>query len=181
MRNITNYLRNTLTIAVFILAISATSALAATFTVTNTNDSGAGSLRDAITQANTNAQADTINFDPAVFNVARTITLTSGELTITSDNQNPGDGRLVTINGPGANLLTISGNNAEPDISYSGNPQDSTANANVTMNGMTLRDGNGAGQPAAGDSCIYAATVTLNSMVIRNNLASGTTTGGAIV
>ncbi len=35
-------------------------------------------------QANTNAQADTINFDPAFFNVARTITLTSGEINITA-------------------------------------------------------------------------------------------------
>jgi Right handed beta helix region/S-layer homology domain len=38
-------------------------ASAATFTVTNTADSGAGSLRDAITQANTAAGADTIAFN----------------------------------------------------------------------------------------------------------------------
>ncbi len=36
---------------------------AATFTVTNTGDSGAGSLRQAITDANTNAGPDTIAFD----------------------------------------------------------------------------------------------------------------------
>ena len=63
--------------AVLALMISAIGASAATFTVTNTNDSGAGSLRAAVTQANANVQADTINFDPAVFNVARTITLKS--------------------------------------------------------------------------------------------------------
>jgi len=34
----------------------------ATYTVTNTNDSGAGSLRDAIAKANTHAGADTITF-----------------------------------------------------------------------------------------------------------------------
>ena len=36
---------------------------AATFTVTNTNDSGAGSLRQAITDANAAAGADTIAFN----------------------------------------------------------------------------------------------------------------------
>src|SRR5215471_6308886 len=34
-----------------------------TFVVTNTNDSGAGSLRQAILDANANAGADTINFN----------------------------------------------------------------------------------------------------------------------
>jgi hypothetical protein len=38
-------------------------AQAATFTVLNTNDSGAGSLRQAITSANAAAGADTIAFD----------------------------------------------------------------------------------------------------------------------
>jgi hypothetical protein len=46
--------------AVFILSVSA--AQAATFTVSNLNDSGTGSLRDAITQANTTAGFDTITF-----------------------------------------------------------------------------------------------------------------------
>ncbi len=41
----------------------ATSASGATFTVTNTNDSGAGSLRQAILDANSNAGSDTIAFN----------------------------------------------------------------------------------------------------------------------
>lgn len=60
-----------------------------TFTVTNANNAGAGRLRDAVTQANANAQADTINFDPAVFGSAQTITLTS-EIIITPDGASPG-------------------------------------------------------------------------------------------
>ena len=36
---------------------------AASFTVTNTNDSGAGSLRQAIIDANANAGTDTIDFN----------------------------------------------------------------------------------------------------------------------
>jgi hypothetical protein len=42
---------------------AAASVFAATFTVTNTNDSGGGSLRQAILDANTNAGPDTIDFN----------------------------------------------------------------------------------------------------------------------
>lgn len=90
-------------LAVIALMISAIGVSAATFTVTDTNDSGAGSLRQAIIDANATAGTDIINFD-ANFNVSRTITLTSGEMLMTN-------GGGITINGPGRNLLTVSGNN----------------------------------------------------------------------
>jgi hypothetical protein len=45
------------------LAVAATSLAGATFTVTNTNDSGAGSLRQAILDANANPGLDTIAFN----------------------------------------------------------------------------------------------------------------------
>ena len=69
-------------------------------TVTNTNDSGPGSLRQAILNANANPGLDTIDFAPGL---SGTIVLTSGELQITDD---------VTIDGPGADRLSVSGNNA---------------------------------------------------------------------
>ena len=47
---------------VFVLLLAASSLAAATFTVTNTNDSGPGSLRQAILDANANPGADTIAF-----------------------------------------------------------------------------------------------------------------------
>jgi hypothetical protein len=49
--------------AVLVAGFGGRDAAAATFTVTNTADSGAGSLRQAILDANTNAGADTIAFD----------------------------------------------------------------------------------------------------------------------
>jgi len=56
-------------------------AFASTYTVTNTNDSGAGSLRQAVADANSHVGADTINFNIAgcggvcTIQLASTITL----------------------------------------------------------------------------------------------------------
>ena len=52
-------------VASFILVLVASMLSAATFTVVNTNDSGAGSLRQAILDANGNAGTDTITFNIA--------------------------------------------------------------------------------------------------------------------
>ncbi len=71
--------------------------LAASFQVTSTADSGTGSLRDAINQANANPGADTITFNSSV---TGTISLTSGTLQITDD---------LDIQGPGASVLTVDG------------------------------------------------------------------------
>src|SRR5207302_287777 len=67
---------------------------AATTTVTNTNDNGSGSLRDAIANA---SPGDTINFG-----VTGTITYASPFYI----NKN------LTISGPGAGNLSLNGNNA---------------------------------------------------------------------
>ncbi len=151
---------------------------AATLTVTNTNDSGPGSLRDALTQANSNAQADTINFEPAFFSTPRTITLTSGELQITRDDSTSTNlGRLLTVNGPGPNLLIISGNNASRVF-------DVTLYSNLVMSGMTVRDGNGVGRvinsegPSGGGMLAQNSILALSDMIFRNNTV--TDTGGGL-
>src|SRR5258705_9744134 len=74
--------------------ISAASARAATFTVLNTNDSGPGSLTEAIGLANVSGGPHTISFDPTVFSVHKTIELNEGFLILA-------DGKL-TISGPAA-------------------------------------------------------------------------------
>ena len=71
---------------------------AGTLLVYNINDSGAGSLRQAINDNNALGGGSTIVFSN---NTVGTITLTTGELLITRD---------MTIVGPGANLLAINGN-----------------------------------------------------------------------
>ena len=68
--------------------------------VHNNNDNGAGSLRQAIVSNNATAGGNTILFSNVV---TGTITLTGGELFI---NKN------LTILGPGAKVLAVSGNAA---------------------------------------------------------------------
>src|SRR5262249_58599624 len=68
--------------------------------------SSATSLRKAIGYANALPGANTITFDPSVFGTTpRTITLTHGELMLT-------DATTTTIDGPGAGLLMVKGDNA---------------------------------------------------------------------
>src|SRR5258706_13164893 len=82
-------------LAVFAIAVVLIpSSRAATITVTSTADSGAGSLRDAIATA---SSGDTINIS-----VTGTVTLTGGTLMIS---------KSLTISGPGASDLAVSGNN----------------------------------------------------------------------
>ncbi|MBD2531947.1 DUF4347 domain-containing protein [Nostoc flagelliforme FACHB-838] len=97
--------------------------------VTNTNDSGAGSLRQALLNANATAGADIITFADSVFTDATPdiITLTSGQLTITDD---------VTIVGTGASVLTISGNNASTVFEIAGTGTD------VSIDGLKIANAN---------------------------------------
>ena len=90
---------------------------AATITVTNTNDSGLGSLRQGLHDAN---DGDTITFA-----VTGTIALSSGGLPI---NKN------ITISGPGPDQLSIDGNQASLVF---GIFPDKTA----TISGLSIRNG----------------------------------------
>src|SRR5262249_25678360 len=56
-----------------------------TFSVLHANDSGAGSLRQAILDANASAGADVINFDAAAFSTPSTIRLLSSLPDVTDD------------------------------------------------------------------------------------------------
>ncbi|MBX3000131.1 MAG: DUF11 domain-containing protein [Caldilineaceae bacterium] len=77
----------------FFAALNAPTAHAATLTVTNTADNGAGSLRDAITTA---ASGDTITFDGSLS--GRTITPSDGQLNLTGNLIRSGDIRAVSNN-----------------------------------------------------------------------------------
>lgn len=72
--------------------------IGSTYVVSNTANSGAGSLRQAVLDANAHAGPDVITFVPAVFSTPQTIIIT-GETPVITDE--------LSIVGPGAGLLTI--------------------------------------------------------------------------
>src|SRR6478752_3663982 len=99
------------------------SAYATTITVTNTNDSGPGSLRQALVDSQ---DGDTIDFDPSL--KGQTISLTSAELV---------SNKSIIISGPGPNLLTVSrAQNAPPFRVFHLVPGHS-----VTIQGLTISNG----------------------------------------
>ena len=100
--------------------------LLAVFTVTNLDDSGAGSLRQAILDANAAPGADEIEFDAAA--VGR-ISLV-GELAITDS---------LTINGPGPSLLTIDAN--EQSRVFNIDDGNDLWHVEVTIDGVTVTGG----------------------------------------
>ena len=129
-------------VAVLPFATTAMSAHAATITVTNTNDNGTGSLRQALTVAH--------DGDRITFAVSGTITLTSGGLGVFKN---------VTISGPGADQLSIDGNQSPTQPVFS-------VSAIATISGLTIRN-------SADGIDNFGGTLTVRNCVISDNAFSG--------
>ncbi|MDY6804298.1 MAG: DUF4347 domain-containing protein [Cyanobacteriota bacterium] len=134
----------------------------AILTVTNANDSGVGSLREAIASAQS---GDTIKFDSSLAN--QTITLISGQLTVNKD---------LIIDGGDAAGLTISGNNASRAIEL-------VFQNELTVKNLNFVDGktNEEGVPGSGGAIWTASqtTLTVENSSFSNNATAGYG-GGAI-
>lgn len=135
-----------------VFAMGLVSAHAATLTVLNTSDAGPGSLRDLVTSA---TPGDTITFDASV---SGTIPL----VTTLPLAQN------LTIQGPGAGNLTLSGQNTVRVLTVTG--------GSVTLSGLTVADGKDSSL-GGGISVAGTTTLVLDSVVLRNNNAAN---GGGI-
>lgn len=162
-------------IACLMLAV-ASPVIAATFTVSNTADSGPGSLRDAIAAAQQATGPNVIEFDR---HVRGTIVLTSGAIVISQD---------LTINGPGAHRLSISGNNADRVFDMEGNIPQGTGIA-VSISGLKIKHGLATSNSSHGSvgGAIYVTgggNLTLTGVVLSRNRAidtvGGMAEGGAV-
>lgn len=102
---------------------------AATITVSNCNDSGTGSLRDALGQA---VSGDTIDLTALA---CSTITLTTGQLLAGADD--------LAINGPGADTLAIDATGQSRVLRHTGN-------GTITISGLAIRNGQITGTDVGG-------------------------------
>ncbi|HXQ76347.1 MAG TPA: choice-of-anchor Q domain-containing protein [Acidimicrobiales bacterium] len=132
-------------------------ASAATLSVTNCSDSGSGSLRGAVSSA---SAGDTIAFSVSC-PPGSPILLTSGPITISKN---------LTISGPGANQLAVSGGNTSQVFIVD-------AGVTATISGITVEDGAAnayclAGCSSSGGGIDNSGTLTLTDSTVTDSNAN---------
>ncbi len=141
---------NKFTAAAICLTLACALAIAAhatTILVTNTNDSGPGSLRQALVDAN---DGDTID----ATGISGVITLTSGELLVD---------KSVIINATGTDVLAVDGN-ASSRVFQIGSGE------RVTISGLTIRNGHDDNMGGGIDN-ESGATLTITNSTLSSNTA----------
>ena len=148
-------MKNFILIIAIALCLIPFGVFSATITVSNNNDSGSGSLRQAI--------SDAVGGDEIVFNLGsgnETITLSLGQLTIDKN-------------------LTIDGSNSEGSgvpVTVDGNNNSRVfyiSSGTVVLSNMTIQNGNIV--DASGGGIYNAATLNIEACQIKNNSASTAT------
>ena len=153
-----------LLVMALLMALPPTAAHAASIVVNTTddelNDDGDCSLREAITAANTNAAVDACTpcvpgDDTITFGVTGTITLS---------NSLPAIADALTIDGPNAASLTISGNNAVGVL---------TVNDDKTLNLRKVTIANGYGEVGSGILNNGGTLIVADSVIANNRGVDG--------
>jgi hypothetical protein len=129
-----------------------------TVVVTNTNDDGAGSLRQAIANA---VAGDVIGFDASI--AGKTIALTTGQLEISKG---------LTIQGPTPGGITISGSGISRIFGVTA----PSSTDQVVLRNLTIADGK-VDVFGGGIYLSSAASLTIDHALVTNNTAAG---GGGI-
>ena len=130
-----------------------------TYAVNNLGDSGTGSLRWAIDQADRDQSDDTINLAASL--AGQTIALTSGGLQIFKISG------TLTIKGPGADLLAVSGGGHSQVF-------DVLPRTTITISGLTITGGAG----PFGGGILNSGNLTMTDDTISGNSAYGGGGGG---
>jgi hypothetical protein len=139
--------------------------LLTTFTVTNTFDSlssgypTTGTLRWAVEQADQAGGNEVIDFDSTVFDTPQTITITQIDAPIEIGPESAS----ITINGPGANLLTI-------NPSSLGGAFQVDSSATATISGLTIT--NASLEPQPNGAVSDFGTLNLSNCTFTNNTIS---------
>jgi CSLREA domain-containing protein len=130
------------------------------FTVNTTDDHDDGvcgqtdcSLRDALAAANADPDANIIDFKPGL----------TGTTIINSLPDGLSIAQSVSVNGPGARILAISGGGTSRVFNVSG--------GTVTLTGLTIRDGHSVATNGGG--IVNTANLTLSGCAISNNALIG--------
>ena len=182
------------------MGVSSLAAQAATLVVTNTLNTGAGSLRQAITGANAVAGDDTIIFDlpgagPHVINLTEALPALNSNIAIVNDR--PGDedvtvrrsatatasfrifliqpGAVVTISGitiGNGELVSVSGSSLGGGVRNDGTLtlRDCTLTSNNAVGGTTSTGAGGTGQ---GGALYNSGTLTVTDCIFSGNVAGG--------
>jgi hypothetical protein len=144
--------------AALTVGIDVTCTEAQVMMVTNSNDSGPGSLRDVLSNA---CSGSTVSFDMSPGRVTSPITLTSGQLSIFQDQ---------TIAGPTSTSLVISGNNNSRIF-------DINSLTNVKISNLTITGG----KANSGGGIHSQGNLTIKNSTLTGNHATGSDgSGGAI-
>jgi predicted outer membrane repeat protein len=152
--------------AAFVAGDAPAAAAPQTFTVTTLNPTGAGSLSDAIDQANANAGEDTINFQTGL----------SGTITLTADLPKITD--ALDIVGPGASAITVDGANQFALLNFYAIPSSAGSNS---VSGLTLTHGLPNNKDSSGGGIVSregSSNLTISNMVITDNHAPNNDAGG---
>ncbi|MCA1609110.1 MAG: hypothetical protein LC730_06615, partial [Acidobacteria bacterium] len=141
------------------------------FTVNQSGDAGdltcdaTCTLRDAVDDANNLASDDAITFAAGITNIVLT-----NEIVISNNG-------ALTINGPGANVLTIDGGPGTNRIF-------DTSFATVTIIGLTLTGGNGTGAVFSGTQggaiLVQGGTFVMNGVHVTGNATASNGGGGGV-
>src|SRR5215208_1714824 len=165
-----------LMLALLVGALRASPAFAETFTVNSSAHPGSGgcnvtecTLGEAVQAANANGQTDTINFASGLSGeIDLHNSLTQGGFSILNDTQAVD----LTINGPGARVLAVNGNNET-------RPFGIATGVNATIRGLTIKNGLTHSNDPNGGGISNSGTLTLaNSTLSGNKTASGGGGGG---